>query len=242
MRDEGIITTWDQSVNFNDPLKPESSINFNLGANYKRRKFILDTNLFYNSISNLIDTRSIATKTNGQNVFTYVNVNKVFTYGLELNAQYRLTNDLKFTAGYQYLIAKDPSIIDLIKTGTVYGRDGLETVQLKPSDYFGLFNRSRNTINAKVYYTIPEWKTGLALRYIYRSKYGLNDTNGSQGILDKYDTFVKGYGLVNFSVTQPVGKYFVLQAGANNIFDFTDPQYISNLPGRITYAKLQYNF
>lgn len=242
---DGTITSWDQSVNFNNPLKPESSINFNLGANYKRRKFILDANLFFNNISNLIDTWAVAQKTNGQSVFTYKNVNKTNTYGLELNTQYRLTNDLKITGGYQYLIAKDPSVIDDIKargaSSIVRDQQTNETFRIKASDYFGLPNRSRHTANFKVYYTIPEWKTDIAVRYIYRSKYGLNDTNGN-GIIDKYDRFVKGYSMTNVSVGQPFLKKFYVQGGVNNIFDFTNAAQISNIPGRILFLKLNYNF
>ncbi|MFP5437274.1 MAG: TonB-dependent receptor plug domain-containing protein [Bacteroidia bacterium] len=250
MRDEGIITTWDQSVNFNDPLKPESSINFNLGANYKRRKFILDTNLFYNKISNLIDTKVVAAKLDSEGVqnnsiFSYYNVNKVNTYGLELNLQYRLTNDLKVTGGYQYLVAKDPSVVDEIKASgqksIVRDPQTLENFRIKTSDYFGLPNRSRHTANIKVYYTVPEWKTDIAVRVIYRSEYGLNDTN-SNGIIDKYDNLVKGYTMANISVGQPFLKKFYVQGGANNIFDFTNATQISNIPGRLLFIKLNYNF
>ena len=245
MRDEGIISTWDQSVNFNNPLKPESSVNFNFGANYKRRKFILDANLFYNNISNLIDTWAVAQKGNAQSVFTYRNVNKTNTYGLELNTQYRLTNDLKITGGYQYLIAKDPSVVDEIKDrglkSIIKHPQTNEDFRIKASDYFGLPNRSRHTANLKVYYTVPEWKTDLAVRVIYRSKYGLNDTN-SNGIIDKYDRFVKGYTMTNISVGQPLLKKFYLQGGANNVFDFTNAAQISNIPGRLLFLKLNYNF
>lgn len=242
---DGTIDNWNQAINFNNPLKPESSINFNLGANYKRSKFILDTNLFYNNISNLIDTWVVAQKNNGQSVFTYVNVNKVITYGAEVNAQYRLTNSLKFTGGYQYLIAKDPSYIDEIKNGgaasIVRDPNTHENFRIKASDYFGLPNRSRHTFNVKAYYTIPDWNTDVAVRVIYRSKYGLTDTNGND-IIDKYDALVKGYTTANLSVGQPFLKKFYIQAGANNIFDFTNAAQISNIPGRLLFAKLNYNF
>ena len=206
---------------------------------------MLDVNLFFNNISNLIDTWAVAQKTNGQSVFTYKNVNKTNTYGLELNTQYRLTNDLKVTGGYQYLIAKDPSVIDDIKakgaSSIVRDQQTNETFRIKASDYFGLPNRSRHTANLKVYYTVPEWKTDIAVRLIYRSKYGLNDTNGN-GIIDKYDRFVKGYTMTNVSVGQPFLKKFYLQGGVNNVFDFTNAAQISNIPGRIFFLKLNYNF
>ena len=36
-------------------------------------------------LSNLIDTRIIARKTNGQNVFSYVNFDEIYTTGVEAN-------------------------------------------------------------------------------------------------------------------------------------------------------------
>lgn len=242
---------WEPGVDFSSPLKAESSVNANFGANYNKGKFSFDANFFYNTITNLIDTKVVATKIqnnpNAQNnsIFSYYNVNKVHTYGLESNASYKFTNNFKITAGYQYLIAKDPGIINGIKNGEAVGiiRDPNtnQTIRIKTSDYFGLPNRSRHTANIKMYYTVPEWKTDLTIRVIYRSKYGLNDTN-SNGIIDEYDTFVKGYALTNLSIGQPLLKKCYLQAGANNLFDFTNTAQISNIPGRQWYAKLQYNF
>jgi outer membrane receptor for ferrienterochelin and colicins len=232
-------------IDFSKPLKAESSKNYNLGAGYKKGKFTADANLFFNKMSNLIDTRIVADKTNGQNVFSYYNVNKVQTYGLESNATYKFTDNFKISAGYQYLIAKNPDVIDEIKNNgavaVVRDPQTLQTFRISTSEYFGLPNRSRHTANVKIYYTVPEWKTDVTLRVIYRSKYGFTDKNGN-GIIDDYDTFVKGYTLTNFSVGQPVFKKCYLQAGANNLFDFTNTSQISNIPGRQWYAKLQYNF
>ncbi|NJK83429.1 MAG: TonB-dependent receptor [Saprospiraceae bacterium] len=51
---------FSNSLDFSTPLKPESSINANVGAFYQKEKWSFDANLFYNQISNLIDTRAIA--------------------------------------------------------------------------------------------------------------------------------------------------------------------------------------
>lgn len=57
---------------FNDELKPESSIGYNFGIDFKPISNLkLNINLFRNTIENLIDTRVIARRTNGQNVFSY---------------------------------------------------------------------------------------------------------------------------------------------------------------------------
>ena len=243
LEDQGQLLSRVQGINFSDPLKPERSVNFNLGGFYKRGKLKIDVNAFYNSITNLIDTRVVAQKTNGQNVFSYLNSNEIFTYGVEYNTSYNFTPDFKVSFGYQYLIAKDKSVIKAIENGEVFARDPitLESFQLTKSDYFGLFNRSKHTANIKFFYTIPKLKTDINLRVIYRGKFGLFDTNSNQ-ILDIYDDFVNEYYITNLSISRLFMDKFMLQIGANNLFDFTNPQEISDVPGRQIFGKLQFNF
>jgi outer membrane receptor for ferrienterochelin and colicins len=241
LEEQGQLLSRVEGVNFNEPLKPESSVNVNFGTFYKKNKLRLDINAFYNSIENLIDTRVVAQKNNGQNVFSYFNISKIFTYGLEFNSTYDFTKELSVSFGYQFLTAKDKSVLDNFEDYQYIRNSDLQTVQIKKSDYFGLYNRSKHTANVKFAYTIPKIKTDINLRVFYRSKYGMFDTNGNQ-ILDKYDKFVDDYFLTNLSISKYIGDKFMLQAGANNLFDFTDPSQISNLAGRQFFARIQYNF
>ncbi|UPT70618.1 MAG: TonB-dependent receptor [Flavobacterium sp. JAD_PAG50586_2] len=240
---QGQLLSRVDGISFSDPLKPESSVNFNLGTFYHKGKLRMDANAFYNSITNLIDTRVVAQKTNGQNIFSYFNINEIFTYGIEYNASYHFTTDFKVSFGYQYLIAKDKSVIKAIENGQVFARDPitLESFQLSKSDYFGLFNRSKHIANIKFFFTIPKLKTDINLRVIYRSKFGLFDTNSNQ-ILDIYDDFVNEYFITNLSLSKSFKDKLTVQVGANNLFDFTNPQEISNIPGRQVFVKLQFNF
>ncbi|MCR4031001.1 MULTISPECIES: TonB-dependent receptor plug domain-containing protein [Flavobacterium] len=238
---QGQLLSRVEGVNFNSPLEAESSINFNFGTFYKKNKLRVDVNAFYNSIKNLIDTRVVAQKTNGQNVFSYFNISQIFTYGLEFNSTYDFTKDFSVSFGYQYLTAKDKSVLDNFEDYQYIRNSDLQTIQIKKSDYFGLYNRSKHTANVKFAYTIPSIKTDINLRVFYRSKYGMFDTNGNQ-ILDKYDTFVNDYFITNLSASKYIGDKFMLQAGANNLLDFTDPTQISNLAGRQLFARIQYNF
>jgi outer membrane receptor for ferrienterochelin and colicins len=240
---QGQLLSRVDGISFSDPLKPESSVNFNLGTFFKKVKLKMDANAFYNSITNLIDTRVVAQKTNGQNVFSYFNINEIFTYGIEYNASYGFTNDFRISFGYQYMVAKDKSVVKAIERGEVFARDPitLESFQLTKSDYFGLFNRSKHIANIKLYYSIPKLKTDISLRVIYRSKFGLVDTNSNQ-ILDIYDDFVNEYFITNLSLSKSFKDKFILQVGANNLFDFTNPQEISNIPGRQVFGKLLFNF
>ncbi|MFL9830827.1 TonB-dependent receptor [Flavobacterium sp. ST-87] len=238
---QGQIANRISGINFNNPLKAESAINFNLGTFYKRNKFRLDVNAFYNSISNLIDTQVVAVKSNGQNVFSYTNISEIFTYGLEYNSTYNFSKEFTVSLGYQYLIAKDKSVVDDFEEHKFVRSSGSGTIAIKKSDYFGLFNRSKHTANVKFLYRIPRMKTDINLRVFYRGKYGMFDTNGNS-IMDKYDKFIDGYVLTNLSISKQIQDKFMLQAGANNVFDFTNPDQINNLAGRQIFARIQYNF
>ena len=241
LEEQGQIAERTSGINFSEPLKAESAINFNFGTFYKKNKFRLDVNAFYNSISNLIDTQVVALKSNGQNVFSYTNISEIFTYGLEYNSTYNFSKDFTVSLGYQYLIAKDKSVVDDFDSYKFVRPPGSGTIAISKTDYFGLFNRSKHTANVKFFYRIPRMKTDINLRVFYRSKYGMFDTNGNQ-VMDKYDQFVKGYFLTNLSVSKQIKDKFMLQAGANNVFDFTNPDQINNLAGRQIFARIQYNF
>ena len=239
--EQGQLLSRTAGISFDKPLEAESAVNFNFGTFYKKNKLKLDINAFYNSISNLIDTRVVAQKTNGQNVFSYFNISEVFTYGAEFNSSYNFTKEFTVSLGYQYLIAKDKSVIDNFEDYQYVRNSQLQTVKINKSDYFGLFNRSKHTANIKFLYTVPSIKTDINLRVFYRSKYGMFDTNGNQ-VLDKYDTFVNDYFITNLSASKYINDKVIFQAGANNLLDFTDPGQISNLAGRQLFARIQYNF
>ncbi|WP_244548179.1 TonB-dependent receptor plug domain-containing protein [Aquimarina spongiae] len=226
-----------------DPLEAESSIGYNLGATYKAPKWNAEVNLFRNDFQNLIDTRIIARKTNGQNVFSYVNFDEIYTTGVEANLGYTFRDFLTINAGYQLLYAFDKTKEDQVNRGEVFARDPEtnQTILVERSEYFGLVNRSRHNVNFKVFCDIPSIDTNINLRLIYRSKYALFDTNGN-GLIDDYDTsFVDGFVTTNVSATKTFFKNFDLQIGANNLFDYTDAA-IPTLPGIQLYSRLNYNF
>ncbi|MDD7884765.1 TonB-dependent siderophore receptor [Flavivirga sp. 57AJ16] len=229
---------------FEGTLNPENSIGINLGIDYNlssRLKFGL--NFFRNKINDLIDTRVIANKTNGQNVFSYYNVNKVYTQGLEFNTAWRPTNRFKISGGYQLLFAKDTDAEKAFENGNVFARErpNTPTFQLKKQDYFGLYNRSRHMANLKVFYKIPKWHLDTNIRGTYRSEYGMLDTNGNT-YLDKYDDFVNGYSIIDFAINKTFYKNYGLGFGIDNLLNFTDTQNISNIAGRIIYGKLNIHF
>ena len=223
---------------FNQKLKPETSLSLNLGLNYNpSNQLKIEINLFRNDINDLIDYRVIANKINGQNLFSYFNLNKVYTQGVESTFNYRPNEKLNFIIGYQYLEAKDKDIVTSINNGEVFARKSSNSPSfvLQPKDYFGLYNRSKHTFNLKIFL---EAKNDLKfnLRSKYRSKYGLFDSNGND-FLDNYDDFVKGYIDLDIAASKKINRSITINFGIDNLLDYTDPSNISNLPGRIFYGR-----
>ena len=67
-----------------------------------------------------------------------------------------------------------------------------------------------------------------------------SDINNNS-IQDVYDNFVKGYAIVNISIGKNLNA-FRLQGGVDNIFNYTEPVFIPNLPGRLAYMSVAYTW
>ena len=238
-----ILNVMVSEDDFKNPLEAESSVGYNLGLTFKNGNWDSELNFFRNDIKNLIDTRSIAQKTNGQNVFSYKNFDQIYTTGFELNLGYKINNAINLSAGYQLLYAYDKEKQQEIEDGQVFvrERETNKTVAVTQSDYFGLVNRSRHNANFKVFYDIASAKANINLRLLYRSKYAQFDTNGND-IIDIYDSsFVDGYVTTNIAASKIFFEDFTLQVGANNLFDYRDTN-IPTLTGIQGYIKLNYQF
>ena len=242
--DEGQIANIIVPIDeFEDPLSPESSFGVNIG--YDRdidEKISLSTNLFSNSAKNLIDYRVIANKTNGQNVFSYYNVNNVSTFGFDINTKYKADNYFSFSIGYQLLYAYDLDARKAFENGEVYARltPTSPAFRLNKKDYFGLYNRSRHMGVIKINYNNLDKNFSANLRFKYRSKYGLYDSN-SNNYLDKYDKFVNGHLTGNVNINKIINSKLTVSAGIENFFNYLDSENISNLSGRIYFCRVGYN-
>lgn len=234
-------------VNKLGELKAESSVAFNFGGtiNFDNSlKFSL--NAFRNDVDNLIQTQAIARKTNGQNVFSYLNLNKAFTQGIESEINKQLVlNSQAFTVsvGYQFLEAKDKEIVEKLERGEVFRRnpETFQTVRVKLSEYEGIFNRSRHSGNFKIFYENPKSNITASLRGVYRSRYGFADFNGNS-IADTDDEFVKGFMTWNIALSKTFKEKYRIQTGIDNAFGYTDPQRIPNLAGRLIWVSLGLSF
>ncbi len=232
----------DQSVNItpylgDHSLSPETSVGINLGSRYNlHNKTNFTINLFRNDINNLIDRYNLPfTKTNGQAIFSYVNINKVFTQGFDMNISHAINKNFNMVAGYQYLDAKDKDVLEKIKNAQIVKRDPVTFISsyVTKTEYGGLFNRSKHTANLQLFYTTKETGWGANIRANYRGRFGFSDINGDN-ILDDDQEYVKGYALINAAISKSFKKGFEVQIGAENLLNHKDRDRLPNLPG-ITY-------
>lgn len=228
-------------------LKAETSTSYNIGVTVSLPASIkVDVNGFYHDVHNLINTVQVATKTNFQQVFSYMNLDRAYMTGLEASISCRPLPGLEVSMGYQMLYAKDRGVIDSIKSGawpykTIRNNNTGESGTAVASDYFGLENRSRHMLNLRVFYEYAPWGITASCRMNYRGRYGFDDANGNRYI-DKYDTYVDGYYLLFFSLEKKLfNKHLSLQVTADNVLDYTDMKMPAQ-PGRIIMAGVSWRF
>lgn len=250
--DGNIVTETENYINSNEILKPESSLNINLGTQIQLKNNIIELNGFYNKIKNLIDAQQIY-QISGPNisddpnisrrVFGYINVDAVNTKGFEFNLKNNSFKNMLVSAGYQYLQTADEQAKEKFDQGSVYIRDPktLQTIEIKESDYFGLPNRPKHMANLSIRKKLPSINSNTNLRATYRSKYALFDTNGN-ALIDTYDNFVKGYSILDWGYNYHFTETITFGVGVQNILNQKDAQNISNLPGRLINGNLNLQF
>lgn len=221
-------------------LNPEYSTGINLGGLLKPfKKVKIDFNLFRNDVSGLIDARQVATKVNGGQIFSYININKAFTQGGEINTVFFATSSLQMSAGYQFLNTGDKEEISRIKKGTVFTRnnDG-SSRPLKMSEYRGLAGRSSHMANLKG--TWENKKGSFAnLRFLYRSGWYITDTDGN-GVYNNGDEKAKGNIIINCAAGKKIGKKTMITLGIDNLGNYQDASFLPNLQGRMIYTSINY--
>lgn len=221
-------------------LQPEYSTGINLGVSFQNTQWQISANLFRNNIDNLIDSRLVAYKTGGAQIFSYLNVKNAFTQGIETDIKFRYNARWSFAAGYQFLLTGDQAEINAINEGKVFTRDANGfSRRMSRSEYVGLPNRSKHMANLKVQYDYQDFFANL--RTLYRSRWATTDTDGN-GLFNSNDAFANGYVQLNMSVGKTLQNGLSIQTGIDNLFNYTDVLNLPNLPGRIVYMSLSYNF
>ena len=224
-------------------IRPENSLSYNASIEVDPTDFLhVKINGFHNDLKDLIEAAPIATKTNGQAIYTYFNINNVFTQGFDAEITLKPISEISFSVTYQYLEAKDQNVLNEVRAGSIFkiGSTG-RARPVQESEYGGLFNRSNHSGTVRVGYNNDEIGLTVNLRGILRSRYGFADNNGNN-ILDDDSEYAPGYALWNMTASKRVFDFLTVQVGVENMFGATNPQYTPFLPGSIAYATLSVEF
>jgi outer membrane receptor for ferrienterochelin and colicins len=224
-------------------LKPETSLGTNLGLKYRPlTQLDMSLNLFRNDIGNLINYVPVALQNNGSQVFSYVNVNRAYTMGAELNINYRFSESLQISGGYQWLETGDKDVRENILEGKVYGRDEpLGSARLMTlRDYGGLLNRSRHMANMRLFYAnaVNGWSG--SLRATYRNRRGVVDRDGN-GFANMDAEYALPFFQLNATLGRQINERIGVQLGVNNLTNQTDAQYMPNVPGTNWFLSVTFN-
>lgn len=231
----------------NRHLSPEKSVGVNAGFDYTvNNKAIVKVNFFRNDISNLIETYNLPfLKTNHQAIYSYMNLDKVFTEGLEASFSYNLNQHFSIFAGYQYLIAKDKEILQKIKDGELYKKDPVtyQTTLVTKNEYKGLYNRSRNNANFRFQYYNVFYKTTAYFTAKYRGSYGfsgLNEFQNGSAVYDDARETVNGFVLLNTTISKQIAAKWEVQGGIENILNYTNKLLMPNIFGRSYFINVNF--
>lgn len=227
-------------------LQPEKSTSVNLSLAWQPKENIkIETGVFHHSLQNQINSIQVATGSGNRNIYTYQNLPKAVNKGIDVSLSISPLKNLEIGAGYQYLIAKDLSVIDSIKAGhypynqNIHDPATGNSYAPTTADYWGIENRSRHMVNVKAFYNYRPWDASINLRVNYRDKYPFGDRNGNQ-FIDRYDTFVNGFFMFNAAFEKKLMKqHFSIRLTADNIFNYTD-RLMPGQPGRVFLLGLTY--
>ncbi|MGB0650559.1 MAG: TonB-dependent receptor plug domain-containing protein [Rhodothermales bacterium] len=224
-----------------ETVVPESSVSYNLSADTDWGPAVhLHVSGFRNHVRDLIETLPIAIKTNGMQVFSYVNLRRIVTQGLNAEISWRPSASSRLALGYQFLDTRDLDVIEGIDNGEYFGRQNGRDFRLGRSDYGGLFGRSRHTASLQFSADIPHSSADIHIRGALKSRYGFGDQNGNL-ILDTDQEYVDGHTLWNVTLNQPLSGFAQLQIGLVNALDHINANQIPSLSGRQVFAALTLN-
>ncbi|TNH04853.1 TonB-dependent siderophore receptor [Testudinibacter sp. TR-2022] len=216
----------------NDNLKPETSINKELGVEYNLRDWSASFAWFRNDYRHKIAAgKEFVQSVNGYQLLEWTNVPRAVVEGLEGSFTVPLTEDLKWSNNFTYMLqSKDKS------TGN--------PLSIIP----------KYTINTFLDWQItPQWDTQLSATFYGRQKprqYAENRTeagmNTTGDILDT-STAIGSYTLVGLNTGYKINKNIDVRLGINNIFN--KKLYRSgagaatyNESGTAVYGKLSVSF
>lgn len=166
----------------NKELKPEVSDSYEIALEGEKGRFNGRIAYFYNDVSDLIDSVFSHNESARTGAYIYQNIGKAEIQGTELEAGFRISDDLSFNASYAYLYAMD--------------KDTDERLE----------QRAKNKIIAKLYYTNPLYDFDINLwgehtmDYLEDEKnydFTLVNLNVKKRLNDKVDIYVGADNLLD---------------------------------------------
>ena len=195
----------------NPSLQPESSHNWNIGAEYQIFDGLLGRiHLYRNDLHNLIEAERIGQSAAGGSKFEYQNISKAFTEGFDVEAVIGGIGGFTSTVGYAYLRGADK------ETG------------------LALLNRSTHNGTLKLAYLHANSGFHVDLRGRYASPWGFFDDGDK--VLEP-EELAPSYWVWNLRTSKTIFKIFRASIGCNNIFDFKIPTFYTFI-GRSFYGGI----
>ena len=198
----------------NPNLKPESSNSLQLGAQVAlKNRFSLDVNLFDNRVSDLIQVdEANATSVNGITHFTYQNIARARTRGVETLATWHARPSLDLRAGYTYTQTRN------LATGTELTRRPRQSVRL------GL-----------------DWRASAASTLSLRARYQSSELVGSTGG-GRSPAWSTLDVVFNHKLGRATTAFLGVSNLFNRQRAFSDPNDFGPLAGRFVYAGIRHEF
>lgn len=193
-------------INGNPNLQPEQSQSWELALGRTLGALDLEAVLHQSDIDDLIMSRVVRSEPIGggrfRNFSEYMNVDKARIRGLELNADWQASENLRLRAGYEWLDAMDANTDQRLE------------------------GRARRTYRLESTYTLDDWSLTARARHV--GDY-LSRENGCRVGCEAYDT---RQTLVDLNVSHNLTEQLALFAGIDNLFDQRDPDnYVNNNAG-----------
>lgn len=197
----------------NPDLQPEESLSYQLGTTlYWRDSLIVEAGIYWNELTNLIqiDSENPATGPGGISEFSYDNVGRARTYGVESGVTWRVAPRLRIEAGYTWLQA--------------------ENLQDKTE----LTRRPEHQARLSVDHDISA-RTTLTLRGRYQSTELVSTDTGARS-----PTWAVADLKLNHAISDKMSIFLGIDNLTNQQREFSDPADFSPLAGRFVYLGARY--
>lgn len=201
-------------VKGNNALRPEHSKYGSLSAEYNHKKIRSCVNAHVNRLNDMIHDVLVINTTNE---FTYVNICKVLTFGLDARQQYFAGKNWWFDIGYNYIRAFD----------------------IEKKEELGGVNKHSATAGIEYKWIRRNYKASVSFggKLYSRKKFENYDSQNYVFFNDYYPP----YSLWRASFTQELHRNgVILTLGVSNIFDYRNHTDLINIdPGRRFFVLLE---